>query len=57
MTGLLAVVDLSGNTGEQVVFWVCAVVAVVGAVGMIASPKAVHSALFIASTMISLAVP
>lgn len=44
------------STGEAIVFWVCAVVAVVGALGMLMSKRAVHSALFIASTMISLAV-
>ncbi len=44
------------STGEAIVFWVCAIVAVVGALGMLMSKRAVHSALFIASTMISLAV-
>ena len=34
----------------------CAIVAIVGALGMLMSKRAVHSALFIASTMISLAV-
>ncbi len=56
MTALLALVETTGNTGETIVFWVCAIIAVVGALGMLLSPKAVHSALFIASTMISLAV-
>ncbi|MEO6821456.1 MAG: NADH-quinone oxidoreductase subunit J [Candidatus Nanopelagicales bacterium] len=46
----------SGNVGETVVFWACAIVAVSGALGMLFSRKAVHSALFIAATMISLAV-
>ena len=44
------------NTGEQVVFWVCATLAVAGALGMILSRKAVHSALWVAMTMINLAV-
>ena len=44
------------STGEAIVFWVCAIVAIVGALGMLMSKRAVHSALFIASTMISLAV-
>lgn len=44
------------NTGEVVVFWVCAVIAVGGALGMVLSRKAVHSALWIATTMISLAI-
>lgn len=56
MTSLLAAVQTSGNTGETVVFWICAVVAVAGALGMLLSRKAVHSALCIAATMISLAV-
>jgi NADH-quinone oxidoreductase subunit J len=56
MSDLIASIDQSGNTGEQIVFWVCALVAVVGAVGMLVSRRAVHSALFIATTMISLAV-
>ncbi len=46
----------TASTGEAIVFWVCAAVAVVGALGMLLSRKAVHSALFIAGTMISLAV-
>lgn len=43
-------------TAEGVLFWVLAVISVAGAVGMVAAPKAVYSALFLASTMISLAV-
>ena len=56
MTSVLAAVETTGNTGEQIVFWVCAFVAVAGALGMLLSKKAVHSALSIAATMISLAV-
>ena len=48
--------DVDTNTGEQVVFWVCATLAVAGALGMVLSRKAVHSALWIALTMINLAV-
>ncbi len=44
------------NTGEQVVFWVCAILAVAGALGMVLSRKAVHSALWVALTMINLAI-
>jgi len=44
------------NVGEQAVFWVCATLAVAGALGMILSRKAVHSALWIALTMINLAI-
>ena len=42
--------------GEQIAFWTCAVLAVLGALGMVLSKKAVHSALFVANTMINLAV-
>ncbi|MBI1350458.1 MAG: NADH-quinone oxidoreductase subunit J [Actinomycetales bacterium] len=44
------------NTGEQVVFWISAILAVAGALGMILSRKAVHSALWVALTMINLAI-
>jgi NADH-quinone oxidoreductase subunit J len=44
------------GTGETVVFWVCAVLSVIGAFGLILSRRAVHSALWLALTMISLAV-
>jgi NADH-quinone oxidoreductase subunit J len=50
------VTDVDTNTGEQVVFWVCAILAVAGALGMVLSRKAVHSALWIALTMINLAI-
>jgi len=58
MSSLLAATTTAAqqSTGETLVFWVCAIVAVCGALGMLFSKKAVHSALFIASTMISLAV-
>ena len=42
-------------TAEVVAFWVLAVVAVAGALGVVAAPKAVYSAIFLATTMISLA--
>ena len=51
-TALLGATDI----GEELVFWVCATLAVVGAVGMVVSRKAVHSALFLAATMINLAI-
>jgi NADH-quinone oxidoreductase subunit J len=44
------------STSEAVLFWVLAAVAVVGAIGVVAAPKAVYSAMFLASTMIALAV-
>ncbi len=42
--------------GESVVFWITAIFAVVGALGMIVSRKAVHSALWVAFAMVNLAV-
>lgn len=42
--------------GESVVFWVTAIFAVAGAVGMVVSRKAVHSALWVAFTMINIAI-
>jgi NADH-quinone oxidoreductase subunit J len=44
------------STGEAVQFWVLAVVAVGGALGMVLCKKAVHSALCLAGTMIALAI-
>ena len=44
------------GTGEAIVFWVSGTLAVIGALGMVISRKAVHSALFIALTMINLAI-
>ena len=44
------------STAEAVVFWVLGAVALIGAIGVVAAPKAVYSAIFLASTMISLAV-
>lgn len=52
MTATLA----AQNTGEAAVFWICGALAVLGALGMLFSRKAVHSALFLAMTMINLAV-
>lgn len=53
-TVLAAATDTS--TGEAVAFWVLAPVAVLASLGMLASKKAVHSALLLAMTMLSLAV-
>jgi NADH-quinone oxidoreductase subunit J len=44
------------SAGETFAFWVLAILAVGGAIGMLLSRKAVHSALWIALTMVSLAV-
>ena len=52
----LAEVFESTVSFEPVVFWICAILAVLGAIGMLISHKAVHSALWVALTMINLAV-
>jgi NADH-quinone oxidoreductase subunit J len=44
------------STGEAVTFWIFAPIAVIGAVGMVAARSAVHSALFLVMTMLSLGV-
>jgi NADH-quinone oxidoreductase subunit J len=43
-------------TGEAVAFWIVAPITVLGGIGLVASRKAVHSALWLAVTMIGLAV-
>jgi NADH-quinone oxidoreductase subunit J len=43
-------------TGEAIAFWVLGTIAVVGAIGVVAAPKAVYSALCLATTMIALAI-
>jgi len=42
-------------TGQEIVFWICAVLAVIGAVGVIASRRPVYSALHLALVMVALA--
>ena len=42
-------------TAEAVAFWVLGAIALAGAIGVVAAPKAVYSALFLAATMIALA--
>ncbi len=44
------------STAEAVVFWVLGALALAAAIGVVAAPKAVYSALFLAVTMINLAV-
>jgi NADH-quinone oxidoreductase subunit J len=44
------------STTEAVLFWVLGTVALLGAIGVVAAPKAVYSAMFLAVTMIVLAV-
>jgi NADH-quinone oxidoreductase subunit J len=50
--------DTAGHTttAEAVLFWLLGTVAVVAAIGVVAAPKAVYSAMFLATTMIVLAV-
>ncbi|MDT7618607.1 MAG: NADH-quinone oxidoreductase subunit [Pseudonocardiales bacterium] len=42
------------STGEAVVFWILGPIALLGALGMVSARNAVHSALFLAMTMLSL---
>jgi NADH-quinone oxidoreductase subunit J len=60
MTTPFAVAVLAQNGaeagGERVTFWICATLAVIGALGLVLSRKAVHSALFTALTMINIAI-
>jgi NADH-quinone oxidoreductase subunit J len=44
------------TTGEKVTFWILAPLAVLGAIGMVWARNAVHSALFLVLTMLSLGV-
>src|SRR4051812_34551931 len=44
------------STGEAVVFWVLGPIALAGALGMVLSRNAVHSALFLVNTMLALGV-
>jgi NADH-quinone oxidoreductase subunit J len=55
---VLAAADtgVSLGTGEAVVFWVLAPIALAGALGMVFSRNAVHSALWLVNTMLSLGV-
>ena len=50
--------DSSGHTStaEAVTFWIMGAIALAGGIGVVAAPKAVYSAIFLATTMISLAV-
>jgi NADH-quinone oxidoreductase subunit J len=55
-TTLVADAVTRTSTGEAVLFWILATVAVVGALGMVTASKAVYSAICLAMTMIVLAV-
>src|SRR6201997_407654 len=56
MTTLLADGLTRTSTGEAVLFWILGAVALIGALGMVMASKAVYSAMFLAMTMIVLAV-
>jgi NADH-quinone oxidoreductase subunit J len=53
---LLAVSATHVGTGEAWVFWIMGTVAVIGALGMVLARNAIHSALFLVLTMLSLGV-
>lgn len=52
---LLLAAGAQTSTSEAVVFWVLGAIALMGAIGVVAAPKAVYSAVFLATTMIVLA--
>jgi NADH-quinone oxidoreductase subunit J len=55
--GLVAqAVESGSHTGETVLFWIVGPIAVLAALGLVISRKAVHGALFVAVTMLCLAV-
>ena len=55
--GVLAqAVESGGHTGETVLFWIVGPIAVLAALGLVISRRAVHGALFVAVTMLCLAV-
>ncbi|KXT56578.1 NADH-quinone oxidoreductase subunit J [Gordonia sp. PS3] len=56
MTSMLAEELVRTSGTEAVTFWVLGAVVVIGALGVVLSPKAVYSAVFLAMTMIVLAV-
>lgn len=55
-TSLAADIVVRTSTGEAVAFWILGIIAVIGAVGVVTAAKAVYSALFLAMTMLILAV-
>jgi NADH-quinone oxidoreductase subunit J len=59
VTAVLAQAPAAGgavSTGETVAFWILGVIALAGALGMVFARNAVHSALWLALTMLSLGV-
>jgi len=55
MTVLAADTLSRTSTAEAVAFWIFGAIALAGAIGVIAAPKAVYAAIFLATTMIALA--
>jgi NADH-quinone oxidoreductase subunit J len=55
-TLLAQAAETATHTGETVLFWVIAPIAVLSALGLVIARKAVHGAMFVAVTMICLAV-
>jgi NADH-quinone oxidoreductase subunit J len=55
-TSVLAEAMIRTSGGEAVLFWILGTIAVIGALGMVMASKAVYSAIFLAMTMIILAV-
>ena len=56
VTLLAQATETASHTGETVLFWVIAPIAVLSALGLVIARKAVHGAMFVAVTMICLAV-
>lgn len=56
MTTLLADAITRTSTGEAVMFWVLGALALIGALGVVMAANAVYSAMFLAMTMIILAI-
>ncbi|HEY5148410.1 MAG TPA: NADH-quinone oxidoreductase subunit J [Mycobacterium sp.] len=56
MTLLAAETLTRTSTPEAVAFWILGALALVGAIGVVAAPKAVYSAICLATTMIALAI-
>ena len=56
VTLLAAETLIRTSTAEAVSFWILGAIALAGAIGVVAAPKAVYSAIFLAMTMIALAI-
>src|SRR5437764_11721499 len=56
MSSVVLAAGATVGAGEAVTFWILAPIAVIGAIGMVWARNAVHSALFLVLTMLSLGV-